>query len=166
MVKYIKTKEGTLVLSTEIVEVKKRGKKRCMITTKRRQVFTVHRRAKDLSLDLECASSFAIPAQPGFFVIYATPPLDDDDDWDVRLMPVVGWSSDQTSTDQGLLSPNVDRFLFESAPIVSRIEKLATDWALVFPDGRVVNQYNSVLKCSNEWLDYIMDKSEQAIIED
>jgi hypothetical protein len=72
-------------------------------------------------------------AQPGYFVIYAAPPVKADGDWQTFRRPVVGWLS--------IEDPN-DRYVFESLPIVASVNGADTEiWAILAPDGTVYKPY-------------------------
>jgi len=49
--------------------------------------------ANNLAVEIERGSGYAMPAQPGYFVINAAPPMKADGDWQTFRRPVVGWLS-------------------------------------------------------------------------
>jgi len=81
MAKFIETKDGSFVISSEIAEIQKRGQKGCSITTKSGNHYSVAWSANNLAVEIERGSGYAMPAQPGYFVIYAAPPMKADGDW-------------------------------------------------------------------------------------
>ena len=147
MAKFIETKDGSFVVSSEIAEVQQVGRKCCSIRTKSGAHYSVPGCARDLAFELECGSGLTIAAQPGFFVIYAFPPIEEDDDWHTLLTPVVGWAAKQNPEDHG--------FLFDSVPILAGMNMRADLWGLVWPDGSVSIPMLMHSKSVEEWLDYV-----------
>jgi hypothetical protein len=160
MSSFIKTDEGLFILSSEIVEVRKRGSGRSVVKTKGDKVHIVSERPKVLVQKLEADSGLVIPAEPGYFVAGLSQ-AEETKEYSVRLFAVVGWSRVENKRFKSL---------FESLPIVAGLTEDIISWALVWPDGRVVGSPLSEHKNAEEWLEsqrkkYCSGGSDEKIID-
>ena len=144
MSKFIKTEDGSFVLSSEIVRVRNHGDLVCTITTRSGEFYSVGQDSTYVTFVAEFNDSSVIPAHPGYSVIRATL-SEEDNEWQYQLFPVVGWSKLQ-------IDDHAHDALFRSAPIVAGVVKDTYAWDLVLPDGRVIGT-RSVYNNIEEWFD-------------
>lgn len=119
MSKLIQTTDGSFVLSSEIVEVTKRRREKCDIKTRQKTSHKVDEYATRLASVIEYNSGMAIPAQPGYSIIFVYEPKDKQAELEKHFLPVVGWSTSPSTSDYS--------FLFESVPIIPGIYELSSD---------------------------------------
>jgi hypothetical protein len=100
----------------------------------------------ELAYELECNSGPVIKADPGYSVVCVYPPSEDNEQWETRLYPVVGWTTREYYDDFE------HEVMFESMPIVAGVNELRNLWALVWPDGRVVESTGTEYESVKEWL--------------
>lgn len=158
MSKFVETKDGAFVLSSDVVKVQEDGEYNCTITTSSRQVYSVDEQADELVQDITSEFVCVIPAEPGYFVVEAISGTKKGDAWKPWFIPVVGWSP----------VSNADEFecLYESSPIIAGQRKYPGSWALVWPDGKVTNTCASSFKSVEEWLDYAKTAGESGDSDD
>jgi len=153
MSKFIETKDGSFVLSSEIAEIQKRERKGCSITTKSGNHYSIAWSANDLAVEIERGLGCAMPAQPGYFVISAAPPMTADGEWHTSRRPVVGWLS--------IEDPD-DRYVFESLSIVASVNGAETAiWAILAPDGTVYRPYGREFESVADWLVSLKTEEDQ-----
>ena len=145
MSKFIKTEDGSFVLSSEIVRVRNHGDLVCTITTRSGESYSVGHDSTYVTLIAEFNDSSVIPAHPGYSVIRATL-SEEDGEWRYELFPVVGWSKLQ-------IEDHAHDALFRSVPIVAGVVEDTYAWDLVLPDGRVISKTMSVYRNIEEWFD-------------
>ena len=152
MSKFIKTEDGALVLSSEIVKVQPDKIDNCTIMTKSDQVYSVSLSANELAQETTCDTICGIPAEPGYFVVEAFSNGKVDDDWKAWFVPVVAWFPIQNEDDSA--------DVYTSRPIVAGQRKYGGVWALVWPDGKITNTCARSFKSIEEWLDYAKEFDE------
>jgi hypothetical protein len=141
---FIETTDGSFVLSSEVTEIRKVGKKRCSIATKSGDHYSVSASASNLAIDIERRSVIVIAAHAGYFMLYATPPVTADGDWQAFRVSVVGWSVIETPDDGGSC--------FDSLPILASVNFGTDIWALLRPDGIVDMPYVGKFDSVEDWL--------------
>lgn len=153
MSNFIKTKDGSLILSSEIVKIQAVDEFNCSIVTRNGQVYLVGKSADELLKNINPDTVCGIPAEPGYFVVEAIPGEEDDegevddDDWEIRFTPVVGWSPVPT---------NQSHYLYNSKPILASQRSDIFSWALVWPDGRVAEPDDGLnFKSVEKWLAHV-----------
>jgi hypothetical protein len=147
MPKFVRTKDGALVLSSEIVEIRRRKDSVCKIITKSGESHLVADDSYFVAYLAEFYSSTTIPAHPGYSVIHAFQAEDGDDRWECLLLPVVGWS---------ILPVDDDIYCGRrliSVPLVAGDLEGIKGSNLVLPDGRVIGLNGGVFKNVGDWLD-------------
>ena len=149
MYKFIKTVDGSFLLSSEITEVRKVKRKMCSITTRSGDHYSVSECAEALAVRLECRSGPTTAAQPGFFVVTpfrAKTPMGIGTPSGPQF---VGWSAKGNVEDPG--------FAFDSLPILAGVNVRSDRWGLQWPDGSVsipcLAHYPSV----EDWLDWVKE---------
>ena len=154
MTRFIKSKSGVFIASSEIVKIRADGEKSCSIKTSGGKVYSINESVEKVAQSLTSYTICGIPAEPGYFVAEAIPGDEDDDKWEARLIPVVGWCP----------VPNAYDFhhFYEFSPILAGLRTYQGEWALVWPDGRVTTTFARSFKSVQEWLDYAkaVDESE------
>jgi hypothetical protein len=146
MPKFIKTKDGALVLSSEIVEIRHRKDSVCKIITRSGESHLVADNSYFIAYLAELYGSTIIPAHPGYSVIHAFQP-EDDDRWECLLLPVVARS---------ILPVDDDIYCGRrliSVPLVAGDLEGIKGSNLVLPDGRVIGLNGGVFKNIGDWLD-------------
>lgn len=144
MRKFIKAAHGSFVLASEITEIDKAGRKQCAITTRSGDHNLIAASANNLALEIERGSGHIIPAQPGYFVIYAAPPATADGDWQTSRMPVVGWY---------VVENPDDKYVFDSLPVIASVNvRTENIWALLTPNGAVHMPYMGEFESVADWL--------------
>jgi hypothetical protein len=146
MSRFIEAKGGLFIASSEIVKIQADGECYCTIKTRNGKMYSVNKSAERATQDSTSYIVCGIPAEPGYFVVEAFPGDEDDDKWEARLIPVVGWCPVPNAYD-------FDHF-HESSPILAGLRMYSGEWALVWPDGKVTNTYARNFKSVQEWLDY------------
>ena len=144
MSKFIKTEDGSFVLSSEIVRVRNHGDLVCTITTRSGESYSVGQDSRYVTQVAEYDGSI-IPAHRGYSVIRAFFSVEDGE-WRYELFPVVGWSRLQ-------IEDHAYDALFRSVPIVAGKDEDTVAWDLVLPDGRVISKTMSVYRNIEEWFD-------------
>ncbi len=145
MSKFAETKDGSFVLSSEIVSVRNAGEFECMITTRRGDSHSVAGSAFYIAEEAQFDNGLAIPAQPGYSVV-RTIFSEERQKRECEVFPVVGWfrlPADNRDIDK----------LFKSIPIVTESVEHAHVWSLVLPDGRVVDRHQFVYSNIQEWFE-------------
>jgi hypothetical protein len=155
MSNFIETQDGSLILSSEIVKIQAGDDSYCTIVTRNGQMYLVDKSADWLLKNTNPDTVRGIPAEPGYFIVEAIPGEEDregkvdDDDWETRFTPVVGWSPVQTDQSD---------YLFNSKPIIANQRSDIFSWALVWPDGKVVDPETGLkFESVEEWLTYVKE---------
>lgn len=146
MYKFIKTKHGPYVSASEIAEINYRNRKSSIIRTKDNKLHIVEQENCMLAHEINFQSTFAIPAEPGFFVVEAICSKETDNEWGTVLLPVIGWNSIRPCALK-------EGDLFHSTPIVAGYFYVIGTWGLVFPDGRVGTEWHMYYQNVEEWLE-------------
>ena len=154
MSRFIKTKGGVFVLSSDVIKLPRDGKHNCVMMTRSGQTYSVKEAADELVRDIKFDFVGAIPAEPGYFVVEAIAGDKDGDAWKPWFIPVVGWSPLQNADDFD--------YVYEFSPILAGERRYLGQWALAWPDGKFTNSSGRSFKTVDEWLDYAkeVDKSD------
>lgn len=148
MVKFLEVDGGYFILSSEVVEIRSSDGHKNQVTTKRGHTYILRGYAGSIASEIECNSGPAVTAEFGYFVVCAYPPSEANEEWETRLFPIVGW----TATEHDGEDDQDQEVLFQSFPIVSGVNDLRSDWAVVWPDGKVVEPLGDKFNSIEEWL--------------
>jgi hypothetical protein len=142
MTKMVETKDHSFVLRSEIISMRKYGRKgkECEISTKHGKKYVVKKSAEELASESEFEEE-AISAEPGYFVLTMNTLSRKLEDF--QKLPVVGWVKFRFTDEKS----NLGASSF-SLPIVAggyALHALDLDICqvgLVLPDGRVIDTRN------------------------
>jgi hypothetical protein len=158
MSKMIQAKGHCFIRNSEIVSIREYGDDgaECKITTKHGKTYIIKKSAEELAIELEFQDE-AIPAYPGFSVLYKADESNDMKDF--HKIPVVGWIKFRRLKKKGRAAA----WYYWSMPIVAMSntsnEYVANEFnamPLVLPDGRTIDtnrdlrEYDSVEKYVKE----------------
>lgn len=143
MTKFIHAVDGSYILSSEIVEIKKAGKDNCTIETKQGKTHIVKNYALGVVADIEANTRMIIPAQPGYSVTFLRPSGSHGEGETVSA-PVVAFS---------ITTKHQSVFPVEVEPIVAGGFDGWFEQALVFPGGMVISDHGYGPTTMEEWLD-------------
>jgi hypothetical protein len=146
MSRFIEIGNGVYVRASEVVSTELSGFTETKIRTKSGAHYIMSENACGLAAELECNSGPVIKADPGYSVACVYPPSEDNEQWETRLFPVVGWTTREYYDDFE------HEAMFQSMPIVAGMNKLRNLWALVWPDGKVVESTGQEYESVKEWL--------------
>jgi len=151
MSKFIKTRNGSYVGSSEIVSVHNLDTWACTVTTRNGESYPVDDCSSNVADLIDRDNSSSILASPGYSVIRAVPP-EKEGKWQYELFPVVGWQK-PPSDDCIEVRRHIYDALAWSTPIVAGYVKEPTCWNLLLPDGRVIDGMHYVRNNIQEWFE-------------
>jgi hypothetical protein len=146
MARFIKTADGSHVLSTEIVSVQKFRGVDFLIRTRGDEYHVVRNISPDnLKSKIEDDTAQIIPAHPGYSVAFLLLPTRKSKKWRTVVFPVVGWRLIESACDVGQI--------YESAPVIAGAHDISTAWAIVMPDGKLLSSRSDWPMSMEEWID-------------